>query len=589
MQPSSSVVFFKIPVVRVVFASVLFVAVSVMVACSSSGGGEPTMAVPTAAEVLPTPTPGLAPTATPTFGPTTTPVATARPTGTATAVVPPGDSGGGLLRFAVPEPGPHFDIHREVSPAMSTWGIGMIYSRIFRNAPHDSPMLVECELCESWEFIDANNLRINLRSDVTWQDIAPLNGRRLLASDVAFSLERQRAPGNPNGDLLTGIGDIAVVDDTTFDLVLTTGGLNADLLLNLADGRTRIVAPEAVAVNGDLLRGPNVGSGPWIWLETTSQTAAYDRNPNYFESDAPGIDGLRISYITQESTRLAAYRTGLFDIVDTTSAAEVAQAHSRLPGTVSTLVTIPGTGVEIAFNSNEAPFDSLLFRRAVFRAMNPWQDLDDVWGGDSTVTLGIPMPRDSWLLSEDAMRTAFADTERAQELLSGSGVNLGSPVEITVGQFGDAYIFQAQKVAEALAVLGFGSTIKEVTTREFADDVWIGGDYQIFVGAQAPVEGVNNDLFSVHHSDGLWNTTGFSTDELDGLIELQATQIDPAERRRTLLDAQFRILEGAHRFTVAARTTHWLAREWVGGFDPDPRRGETSWLTKLTFAEHEES
>ncbi|MBT4072607.1 MAG: ABC transporter substrate-binding protein, partial [Chloroflexi bacterium] len=355
-------------------------------------------------------------------------MATARPTGTATAVVPPGDSGGGLLRFAVPEPGPHFDIHREVSPAMSTWGIGMIYSRIFRNAPHDSPMLVECELCESWEFIDANNLRINLRSDVTWQDIAPLNGRRLLASDVAFSLERQRAPGNPNGDLLTGIGDIAVVDDTTFDLVLTTGGLNADLLLNLADGRTRIVAPEAVAVNGDLLRGPNVGSGPWIWLETTSQTAAYDRNPNYFESDAPGIDGLRISYITQESTRLAAYRTGLFDIVDTTSAAEVAQAHSRLPGTVSTLVTIPGTGVEIAFNSNEAPFDSLLFRRAVFRAMNPWQDLDDVWGGDSTVTLGIPMPRDSWLLSEDAMRTAFADTERAQELLSGSGVNLGSPV-----------------------------------------------------------------------------------------------------------------------------------------------------------------
>lgn len=492
-----------------------------------------------------------------------------------------------MLRFSVPEPGPHFDIHREVSPAISTWGIGLIYSRIFRNALSDSLDLVECELCESWEYVDADNLRISIRPDVTWQDIDPLNGRRLVAADVAFSLERQRAPGSPNGDLLTGIGAITVVNDTTLDLELVAAGLNADLLLNLADGRTRIVAPEAVAVNGDLLRGPNVGSGPWIWLETTSQTAAYNRNPNYFEPDAPGIDGLRISYISDQDTRLAAYRTGLFDFVDTTSAADVTTAHRRLPGATSTLVKTPGSGVEIALNSGEAPFDSLLFRRAVFRAMDPWEDLDQVWDGGA-VTLGIPAPRDSWLLSQDAMRSAFADTGRAEELLSESGVSPGAPIEITVGQFGGAYILQAQRVAEALALLGFDSTIREVTTRQFADDVWIDGEYQVFVGAQAPVDGVSNDLFSVHHSDGLWNTTGFSTDELDGLIELQAAQNDPSERRRTLLDAQFRILEGAHRFTVAARQTFWLAREWVGGFDPDPRRGENFWLSRLTLAEHEE-
>jgi peptide/nickel transport system substrate-binding protein len=516
-----------------------------------------------------------------------TPVATASPSISATPALPPADIGGGILRFSVPESGPHFDIHREVSPALSTWGIGLIYSRLFRNADADSPNLIECELCESWSIVDSEKLRITLRPDVMWQNIDPLNGRRLVASDVVFSLERQRAPGNPNGDLLAGIGAITALDDQTLDLELVSGGLDADFLLNLADGRTRIVAPEAVAISGDLLRGPNVGSGPWIWIDTTAQTAAYDRNPDYFEPGTPDIDGLQISYIPRASTRNAAFRVGLLDFVDA-SGEETARMLKSLPGVTSKSISNFGTGAEIAFNTGDSPFDSQLFRRAVFRAMDPWSDLDEVWGGEGVATLGIPAPRGAWLLSEDAMRTGFADVDRATELLLESGVVPTGPIEITVGQFGDAYLLQARRVADALAILGFESTIREVTTRTFADDVWIGGDYQVFVGAQAPVDGVSDDLFSVHHSDGLWNTTGFSSDELDGLIELQATQLDPSVRRRTLLDAQFRILEGAHRFTVAARTTNWIAREWVGGFDPDPRRGENAWLARLTLGEHDE-
>ncbi len=462
----------------------------------------------------------------------------------------------------------------------------MIYSRLFRNAPGDSGDLVECELCESWELVDAGKLRIKLRSDVTWQRIAPLNGRSLVASDVVFSLERQRAPGSPNGDLLAGIGEITAVDDMTVEMDIA--GLDADLLLNLADGRTRVVAPEAVAVNGDLLRGPNVGSGPWLWVETTSLSAAFDRNPDYFEPGLPGLDRLEISFIPNADTRIAAFRSGLMDIADA-SAGEVERAFLRFPDVTLKSVVYSGTGAEIALNTAVTPFDSRLFRQAVFRAMDPWSDLEDVWEGNGAVTLGIPGPRASWLLSEDAMRTAFANVERAAELASESGVQPVAPVEITVGQFGDAYLLQARRVAEALATLGFDSTIREVTTRDFADRVWIGGEYQVFVGAQAPVDGVSGDLFSVHHSDGLWNTTGFASAELDALIELQAKQLGPAERRRTLLDAQFRILEGAHRFTVSARVTNWLAREWVKGFDPDPRRAETAWLSRITIADRPES
>ena len=570
--------------VRALSVAVALVAVSVMAACSSPVSDSPATAAPTSTPV--TPSPSVTPIPDTGGSAVATPVVTAAPSPAATPVTPPASVGGGVLRFSVPEAGPHFDIHREVSPSVSTWGIGLIYSRLFRNTIGDSGDLVECELCESWTFVDAEKLRIKLRPDVTWQRMAPLSGRPLVASDVVFSLERQRAPGSPNGDLLTGIGEITAIDDLTIELEVA--GLDADLFLNLADGRTRIVAPEAVAVNGDLLRGPNVGSGPWIWVGTTAQTAAYDRNPDYFEPGRPGLDGLQISFIPDPGTRIAAFRSGLMDIADA-PAGDVDRALRQFPGVTLNSVMFSGTGAEIAFNTAVAPFDSRLFRQAVFRAMDPWSDLEDVWDGNGAVTLGIPSPRTSWLLSEDAMRTAFADVQRAIELASESGVQPTGPVEITVGQFGDAYLLQALRVADALATLGFDSVIREVTTRDFADRVWIGGDYQVFVGAQAPVDGVNGDLFSVQHSGGLWNTTGFASAELDALIELQSTQLDPAERRRTLLDAQFRILEGAHRFTVSARVTNWLARAWVEDFDPDPRRGETAWLARITFGERTES
>ena len=43
---------------------------------------------------------------------------------------------------------------------------------------------------------------------------------------------------------------------------------DADALLSLADGHSKIVAREAVEANGDLLNGPTIGSGPWMLEQT---------------------------------------------------------------------------------------------------------------------------------------------------------------------------------------------------------------------------------------------------------------------------------------------------------------------------------
>ena len=53
----------------------------------------------------------------------------------------------------------HQDVHQDASPALSTWGPGIVYSRLLRfqsGAELDLPSLaVECELCEGWGMSEA--------------------------------------------------------------------------------------------------------------------------------------------------------------------------------------------------------------------------------------------------------------------------------------------------------------------------------------------------------------------------------------------------------------------------------------------------
>ena len=101
-----------------------------------------------------TPTPVVIPTQNRTYSQLLTATATAIPSptstparsATATAVPTPDrlrrcriarragrpDARRRILRFAVPEPPPHQDVHQTQSPALLTWGPGLAYSRLFR-------------------------------------------------------------------------------------------------------------------------------------------------------------------------------------------------------------------------------------------------------------------------------------------------------------------------------------------------------------------------------------------------------------------------------------------------------------------------
>ena len=154
-------------------------------------------------------------------------------------------------------------------------------------------------------------------------------------------------------------------------------------------------------------------------------------------------------------------------------------------------------------------------------------------------------------------------------MLQDAGFTAPIPVTIKLGDFGDEYFATAHSINIELRTVGFAPEVELVNRRTFGDDVWLGGNYQMFVGPSAPISAPNGYLLPVLHSNGVWNTTGHADNELDVLLEAQAVSLDGTERRQLILKIQERTLSQAYRFMPAARTTLWTWNSKVRDFHPN--------------------
>ena len=405
----------------------------------------PLPTTPPTATTVPSPTATAEPTATSapstaTPSPTAVPAATASPVPVTPTPVPTPDSRnrGGTLNLSTSENIPHLDIHLDVSPALSTWGPGIAYSRLLRLKSGPDVVLpsleVECDLCSSWTMESPTTYSFELRHDVRWHDVGPVYARPLTVSDIVFSYLRQSDSELPNSALLHNIAGLRETDSHM--LSVTFDAPDADALIAFADGHSKIVAREAVEQDGDLRDGPTVGSGPWV-LEKTAPDDKHQFSPNpfYYEQGLPLIENLNILILTGEDTRRAAFLTGMIDVMNMRPD-EWLTYTERFPLAPFMKVPQPGIGVEVAFNTTVPPFDNVEVRRAAILGMEPAKAIEEHWGGFGFIGHGFSSASPEWLIPQDELVRRFDRRADAETVLSKAGVTAPIPVSITVGDYG---------------------------------------------------------------------------------------------------------------------------------------------------------
>ena len=520
------------------------------------------------------------------------------PVPSATAVVsraPSGTNGGALTVVAAARI-PHRDVHQEVQETLTALGPGLAYSRLLRlrsgEGSNQPNLLLECDLCQSWELNEDLAYVFKLRPGIDWQNVAPVNGRPLNAQDVVFSLDRLKTPGWPNAPLLSSIGEATAIDDLTLQVELALE--DADALLALADGHVKIVAPEVVAMYGDLKDAPVVGTGPWVWQETgPGEGMEFTRNSNYFENNLPFLDQLTVTVMRSgplgdspgsvELDKVAAFRAGLVDVFSA-GPGEWDMVRRGDTDFQSVVSRRSGAGVVLAMNSQMPNLKETAVRQAVFQAIDPWDYLDTVWSGQGFASVGIPVRESGWQLDRLEMRqNYFADPGKARQLLLDSGQRLPLDLEVTVRieRTGGENLALEERLIADLTAVGFNPELRRMNPVQF-DDLVMGParEFQLAVGAVPPTSTTNSYLFGLLHSKGQWNLSGHEDKQLDSMIEAQAAEFDDIARRDRLVEIQRRVLEQAYLFSPVTAASRWVFSSDLMGFEPNTALSEYNFWSR---------
>ena len=426
----------------------------------------------------------------------------------------------------------------------------MVYNKLLGHVGgvDKDPFTIELkpELASSWERSqDGAVFTFNIRDDVKWQNIAPLNGRGLTAHDIKFAFDRYATEG-VHQSYWKNIGSIEAVDDYT--LTMTMSKVTADFILPLGS-RYQTIFPRELVDDGTI-SDKVIGTGSMILTEAEiGSHAHFVKNPDYWESEVL-LDGFEFQLVGDYSARLAGFRVGQFDY-----------CYGLVPNIRAMdalLETNPDVQVNFNTNVRGAPFgmnlDSPMFedervRQAITLAVDMDLMSDLLYDGLSkinalqawTVPFDEEPTRESGLYGPWYGRWAEPGAKaEARKLLAAAGAegltfdnfyhNYGSPV-------GDQ---EAEITAKELEQVGVTMNQRHVDYTEF-NSTWVTAKLEEGCTSCWATVGFDPDHYfhNLVHSGSGSNRWRLNDPQVDAWAEQQQSELDPEARReihRTMWD-----------------------------------------------------
>ncbi|MCL5076221.1 MAG: ABC transporter substrate-binding protein [Chloroflexi bacterium] len=476
-----------------------------------------------------------APTPTAVVPPTPTPVAVKPPTPT------PAKPIGGTLVYAQNMPIKELDsINPQTYPA-SYEAVFLLYDNL---VTFDEQLNIVPGLAERWEVSpDQLTWTFYLRKNVKFHDGTPFN-----AEAVKFHIERILDPKvvTPNRTLWLHIKRIQIVDDHT--IKLGTEKPFGPMLNYLAHGSGGITSPTAVQKLGKEFTARPVGTGPYKLQEfTPGVQVVLVRNDDYFKGKA-ALDKIVMKPVLEPGARVAMLETGEADLANDIPAEEAA----RLEKGANTRV-IRQKGLRtfwLEMNLLKKPFDDPKVRQALAYAVDKKSMVKNLFLGYATV---LDSPAAPAIKGYKSAQKYEYDLERAKRLLAEAGWKPGptgilekdgQPLKFTINTSEGEYPKDIQVVETAQAgfkKIGVDATIWKVEAAARWGYLRLPpaeAKYEMLLFGFNPSTGeINQHLRQIFYSNPTkekaplaWNLMWYSNPEVDRLIDLGETNIDPAKR-----------------------------------------------------------
>ena len=413
-------------------------------------------------------------------------------------------------------------------------------------------------LATAWEISeDGREITFTLREEVKFHDDTPFN-----AEAVKFNFDRTVSLTPAAAWQFMGADkfkEAVVVDEYTVKLVYEEP--HAGLLPLLSDGALGMDSPAAVEQYGDDYGVKHlVGTGPFKFVEwvkdshvTLERNDDYNWAPEFYNHQGPAyLEQIIIRDVPDAPTLAAALEVGEADL-GRVNETDVATFESLDDYKVA-LSPKAGTTRYYMMNLDKFPTSEFAVREAIQYAIDKQAIIDSPrFAGIGN--LGIaPLPSNMVPGGVDnfADLTRPFDVEKAKSILDeagwadsdGDGIleKDGEPLAVTMVIPENDLLF-VQPAQEMLRDIGIDM---EIQSGDF--NAWIeagtAGEFHLMTMSDSGYEGPTL-LWNFYKSDAPYAFTRLKNDELDELLDLSATTIDPTERWEHVRAAMEIIVEEA--------------------------------------------
>jgi len=207
------------------------------------------------------------------------------------------------------------------------WVVSQLYNRLVETG---TDMKLMPSLAKSWSVSeDRLTITFNLRTDVYFHDHPAFpkgKGRRMIASDVVYSLKRLMDPvvASPGAwifnDRVDSEKGFEAINDSVFCLHLKKPFIQ--ILGVLSNPYCSIVPKEAVEYKETSFRKYPCGSGPFkFFLWEDGQVLILKKHTNYFERDVQGqtlpyLQGIKVSFLTSKASEFLSFQQHQLDFMN---------------------------------------------------------------------------------------------------------------------------------------------------------------------------------------------------------------------------------------------------------------------------------
>ena len=457
-------------------------------------------------------------------------------------------------------------------------------------------------LAESWEMPDDTTYVFHIRKGVHWQDKPPLNGREFNAKDVEYTFHRLFGLGSGFTERGANIGwttefeSITATDKWTVVVKTPSFGRNVLFELVMGEGNPSMIGParEVVEQYGDGLDWRNaVGTGPYMvtdYIEGSDLTLT--KSPNYWQDDPrfpdldfrlPYIDEIRLFFMPDEASRVAALRTGKNGFENFLPPALVKGIQRTNPELV--FMPVSGTAFNgIQFITDVPPFDDKNVRIAMQKAIN-YQEIVNVfyegdadpnpWGFAGDVVAGAYAPYAEW--PEEVKWQYEYDPAEAGRLLDEAGYTIGADGTRGMGARWDLYVQWGdvdlgQLVASYWAEIGVDVELFMAPDRTAIHQRLAAGEHGGMIGCWTCRKTPSD---TIRYINKMFNSSGVNWSSLDGtgasgefdaLIDQIAVERDPETANALIRELDMIFIEEMWAIAFPIIPGEVMLQPWLKGY-----------------------